>query len=175
MSNEEFFEKYPHLREFIPFLGSLNKESHRGRTLISTGYLEELLGRVLQSFFIQIPRARLLVEGGNAPLGTFRSRIDACYVMGLISEDEHYDLHLIRKIRNEFAHNIDATFELDAITDRCRLLRHRAGDYTSEEQGDVRLQPSGQFTSATVNIILHLVNRAHYVSQERCEYKTWEY
>ncbi|MCC7596730.1 transcriptional regulator [Janthinobacterium sp. FW305-129] len=46
-----------------------------------------------------------LVEGFNAPLGTFSSRIKAAYSIGLITKEQFQDLEILRKIRNEFAHN----------------------------------------------------------------------
>jgi hypothetical protein len=47
-----------------------------------------------------------LFDGANAPLGTFSSRIEMSYRIGLISVKFTRDLHLVRKIRNDFAHNI---------------------------------------------------------------------
>ncbi|OOG87040.1 hypothetical protein B0E41_04845 [Hydrogenophaga sp. A37] len=46
-----------------------------------------------------------LIDGFNAPLGTFSSRIKAAYAMGLITKDQFIDLERLRKIRNEFAHS----------------------------------------------------------------------
>ncbi|MBC8040763.1 MAG: transcriptional regulator [Opitutaceae bacterium] len=46
-----------------------------------------------------------LIEGFNAPLGTFSSRIKAAYAIGLITKDQFLDLERLRKIRNEFAHS----------------------------------------------------------------------
>jgi len=57
-------------------------------------------------------------------LGTFSARIDAAYCLGLLSKDENRDLHLIRKIRNDFAHKlIDMSFESQEIASRCRELK----------------------------------------------------
>lgn len=49
-------------------------------------------------------RLNSLVEGFNAPLGTFSSRIKAAYALGLLTKDQFLDLERLRKIRNEFAH-----------------------------------------------------------------------
>ena len=38
------------------------------------------------------------------PLGTLSSRIDVCYLAKIINKDIHNELHLIRKIRNQFGH-----------------------------------------------------------------------
>lgn len=43
--------------------------------------------------------------GGDAPLGTFSSRIRVAYAFGLISSEVRSNLDLIREIRNTFAHS----------------------------------------------------------------------
>lgn len=168
-------DKYPNLAEFFPYLELLAKESDRGKVLISTGFLEEQLKNVLLAFMLHTPQANELVSSANAPLGTFSSRISSCYVLGLISEDEHHDLTLIRRIRNDFAHNIHTNFDTKSVVDRCKQLRLKAHDYTSEKLGEVVMEASGQFTTSAVAIIMHLTNRPHYVSKKRRVYENWKY
>lgn len=165
----------PHLAKFFPYLDLLNAESDRGRVLISTGYMEEQLKDILLAFMMDTPQAKELVTSGNAPLGTFSSRIAACYTLGLISEREHHDLTLLRKIRNDFAHDMHTSFATPSVVDRCKLLHHKAHDYISEKMGEVVVSPQGQFTTAATSIILNLTNRSHYVSQRRCGYGNWKY
>ena len=159
----------------MPYLELLNKESARGKVLISTGFLEEQLKQILQAFFIDSPKSKSLVEGAYAPLGTFSSRITTCYALGLISEKEFHELNLIRGIRNDFAHNIHTSFETQSVVSRCEQLKYRAKDYTKEDSTEITVAADGQFTTAAVGLIMHLVNRPHYVSKERCEYKNWKY
>jgi mannitol operon repressor len=102
---------HPNLEKFWPFLQVLRQESERGQVLISAGFLEEQPKDVLLAFLLEKSQARDLVEGANAPLGTFSARTEACYALGLITEEEYSDLTLIRRIRNEFAHNIETSFE----------------------------------------------------------------
>ncbi len=167
--------KQPHLAKFYPYLDLLRAESDRGRVLISTGYMEEQLKDILLAFMLNTPQAKELVTSGNAPLGTFSSRIAACYTLGLISEREHHDLTLLRKIRNDFAHDMLTTFETSSVVDRCKLLHHKVHDYTSEKMGEVIVDPVAQFTSAAVALILNFTNRPHYVAQRRCVYGEWQY
>lgn len=161
---------HPNLERFWPFLQMLRQESERGQVLISTGFIEEQLKDVLLAFMIDNPQCGELVEGGSAPLGTFSARIEACYALGLISEDEHNDLTLIRRIRNEFAHHIETSFDTPSVVSRCAQLRMKAEDY-----GDVKVGPSGQFQTAAVAVIMNLINRPHSVSQERRATKTWPF
>jgi hypothetical protein len=168
-------DDYPHLAKFWPYLELLRKESDRGKVLISTGFMEEQLKEVLLAFMLDSSHARRLVATADAPLGTFSARIAACYALGLISEREHHDLTLLRRIRNDFAHDIHTSFETPSVVDRCKLLHHKAHDYTSEKMGDVVVPPAGQFTSAAVGLIMNLTNRPYYVREKRRTYGEWAY
>jgi len=86
-------------------LAITNEENDRGLVLSMSAFAEELLGRLLSSYFRGGKIASDLVEGFNAPLGTFSARIKAAYAVGLISDVQYTDLEVARKIRNEFAHN----------------------------------------------------------------------
>lgn len=165
---------WPHLKAFFPYLELLQTESDRGKVLISCGFLEEQLKQVLLAFMIDDQVADSLLEGANAPLGTFSSRIASTYSLGLISEDEHHDLNHIRRIRNDFAHDISTTFQTQSVVDRCRQLRLKAHDYFSETMGQVTVDPPGQFQTSAVSLIMNLTNRAHYVAQARRSYGNWQ-
>ena len=169
---DDFRAKNPHLKEFFPYLDLLAKESERGQVLISTGFLEQQLRDVLIAHMIAVSQAPELVDGANAPLGTLSARTSACFVLGLISEDEHHDLVLIRRIRNDFAHHIHTSFATQSVIDRCKELRLKAHDYTSEKMGEV-VPPAGQFQTAAVGLIMNLTNRAEYVSRKRTTYGNW--
>lgn len=172
---DEFHQKYPHLQEFMKFLALLNEESDRGSVLISTGFIEQQLRDTLVAFMLDVPATATLLDGGNAPLGTFSSRISACYSLGLISGEEHHDLNQLRRIRNAFAHDIHTSFDTASVKDRCANLKMKAHDYDDAEKGEVIIPPKGQFTTAATKIILNLVNRPHYVSKRRLQCVDWEF
>ena len=165
----------PHLKEFRVFLDKLREESDRGAVLISTGFLEEQLKQTLLAYFIDDKTLASLVEGGNAPLGTFSARITTCYALGLSNEREHHDLNQLRRIRNDFARSMHVSFEMQSAIDRCKTLHSKAHDYDSDELGQVRVSPAGQFRSAATGLILNQVNRPYYVGKERRVPKFWEY
>lgn len=174
-SFDDFKKRNPHLDGFWPYLEKLREESDRGAVLISTGYLEQQLKDILLAFMVDDTNVSKLLEGGYAPLGSFSSRIAACYAFGLLSENEHYDLHQLRKIRNDFAHDLHTSFETQSVIDRCAMLRHKVHDYTSEERGEVVIDAPGQFRTAAVGLIMNLTNRAHYVAKERRTAKSRPY
>jgi mannitol operon repressor len=92
------------------------------------------------------------------------------FALGVISEDEYSDLELLRKIRNDFAHSIEASFGDQSVTSRCQALKHAV---PSDSKGVP--VPRAQFLTAAACLTLNLVNRPHYVAQERLTHKKWKY
>ena len=172
---ESFKKENPHLDDVWPFLKLLQEESDRGSVLISTGFLEQQLKDVLTAFMQEVPAKAYLLGGANAPLGTFSSRISACFTLGLITDDEHHDLNQLRRIRNAFAHDIHTTLNMQSVKDRCATLKMKAHDYDSEEMGEVRMTAQGQFHTAAVALIMNFVNRPSYVAKQRRKPQDWPY
>jgi mannitol operon repressor len=164
-----------HLRDAMMFVAELSRESVRGKVLIATGFIEHQLRNVLAAFLVEGTDAARLLDGPNAPLGSFSARICACHALGLITDDENHDLELIRKIRNEFAHKTQVSFDLPNVRDRCTALRLRAPDYESPEKGKVIVSPSGQFQTSAVAIIMNLINRPHYIAVQKRQTQAWPY
>jgi hypothetical protein len=71
MVSDDLKKQYPNLSEFWPYLVLLEKESDRGRVLISCGFLEEQLKRILLAFMCETSQAQGLVEGANALRGAW--------------------------------------------------------------------------------------------------------
>lgn len=169
-THEEFLQQNPHLKEFYPMLGQLNKESHRGAVVLSCSFIEDQLRNILASFLIETKETEKLLEGFNAPLGTLSSRAVMAHSLGLITDREYKEIEILKKIRNEFAHNFKATFNDQKIIDLCKTLKFSAKDY-----GDVVVDAFGQYNTAAVSLIINLTNRAHYVSKSRLTKREWPY
>src|SRR5688500_5397628 len=110
-ADTRLLETHPNLKDFLPFMHELRHESERGAVLISCSYLEELLREILRSFLLDKAETEKLLEGFNAPLGTFSARATAAFCCGLITQGEFKEITTLRKIRNEFAHSRTASFE----------------------------------------------------------------
>jgi hypothetical protein len=81
--------------EFEEFWSLLESESPRCLTIVVAAYFDEKLGDLL-----------------NQPKGSFDSRINNALADGLLTQNEHDDLHEIRNLRNAFAHNLrDNSFD----------------------------------------------------------------
>lgn len=161
-------ETPPHLKGFLGFLDDFHKETERGAALAAAAMVDDQLARTIEAFLIPNKGSAALLEGFNAPLGTFAARIAAAFALGLISERDYRDCELIRKVRNEFAHQIKVSFKTEKIVSLCAQLQLAAQDY-----GDVKVDTRGKFTSAAVALILNLTNRPHYVGQARLKPREW--
>jgi len=101
---------------------SLEKESDRGAAVIGAGLLDELLKDLLMATFVD--ENELCDE---RDLGSFYTRIKLVYSLGFIGAKTYNDLEIIRKIRNEFAHNhylID--FDNQKINDLVKNIQYTA-------------------------------------------------
>lgn len=68
-------------------------------------FAEDTLGRLLIAYLRDCTATTDLIDGFNAPLGTFSARIKASYSIGLVTKQQFDDLEILRRVRNKFAHN----------------------------------------------------------------------
>lgn len=171
MSREEHIEKNPHLKDFFPLLDKLNDETPRGAALLACSYIDELLKNIISAFLIESKEATKLVDGFNAPLGTFSARTAMAYCLGLISEKEHQEILTLKKIRNDCAHDFRITFADQRIIDLCNNLEYSARPPIK----DAKFDSGGLLKTSAISLIMNLVNRAHHVSKQRLTRSEWPY
>ena len=110
----------------LQLTSELDRETDRALAIITSAHLDDLLEHLIAlTLKISTPEVHKLVfNGDNAPLGTFSAKIEYVKVSQLLSSDEARDLTLMRKIRNDFAHElIGISFETSNVKDRCAELR----------------------------------------------------
>lgn len=105
------------------FIEDFAKESDRAAVIVGAARIDEALCQMLVAFLLPSTSSSDELLDNDRPLGTFSSRIHLCYRLGLIDADLARALHLIRKIRNGFAHD-SGTSSLDSGShaDRIREL-----------------------------------------------------
>jgi mannitol operon repressor len=156
--------------DIAAFVSELRRESDRGLALVAAALIDEKLADTLKAFFCQTyPAARLLREG-NAALGTFSSKIELCFALGLIDSHEHSEIELIRKVRNEFAHSKHG---LDFRGHRIQGLCASLTSDLPEDADYPTTDPRFRFTNASVAMVLRLYHRPEWVALERREAKEW--
>jgi hypothetical protein len=164
-----FDEAPPEIRDLGHFMREFNKESARGAALIAASRLEQLLYRIIRAFLCDCAISEELLTGPNAPLGTFSARINAALAMGLIERHEFNELHLIRKIRNEFGHSWrDVDFDTPKVTALCERLPWLGPPDAKNEN-----KPRQRFGFEVCILLTDLLWREQLVARERRTQRTW--
>jgi DNA-binding MltR family transcriptional regulator len=103
-----------------------SEASDRAVAIVGPAFLDTLLSEAVTNFLVEDEKEVNSLLQPDRPLGTYGSRITACYCLGLIGEIVKSDLRIVGKIRNRFAHDLRATFSDPQIQNWCRALRwHR--------------------------------------------------
>ena len=90
-------------------LEELKSQTDRGTAIIAAAVLDDLLHQVLVARLIQLGSERHegLFERTGAPLSSFSAKIEMCFAVGTLSNQARLAMHLIRDVRNAFAHRIE--------------------------------------------------------------------
>lgn len=107
---QKLIDSDPEWKRRYELIRTLGDESERGMAVLVGAELDRALELVLRAYLPPGKARKELFSGGTPPLGPFSNKINLCRALHLITEDEHSLLHVIRKIRNEFAHNRNASF-----------------------------------------------------------------
>jgi mannitol operon repressor len=109
-------------KQFQLIIDAIREESDRAAAVLGAATVDALLSELLVRA-MKPDSSKKLFES-NGAFATFSAKIEAAYAFGLIGTLEYRDLHLVRKIRNDFAHafNHELSFETEAIANRTREL-----------------------------------------------------
>ncbi|MDR7335130.1 hypothetical protein [Roseateles asaccharophilus] len=131
------------------FVKEFGRESDRAAVIVAASIFDSSLDSLLRQYLVPCSSSNDdLFDGTNAPLSTFSAKIAMAHRLGLITTKFCRNLHLIRRIRNEFAHNIHGgSFEDTAVKARVRELNK--GQIYEEPDSDIRRDlppgPRGDF------------------------------
>jgi len=115
------------------------QESDRGCVIFGAAHLEDDLKTLLRAHCLKDARAVKKVVDPlfhvYAPFSTFSAKIQVSYAMGLIEEQLHTTLDLIRRLRNDFAHERKAvSFQTPIYQSRLRkLLNSSQPEYAKDK------------------------------------------
>lgn len=164
--------------EFERFAEEFKNESDRAAVVLGGAQLDLLLYQLLEAFLLPVTSGKDELLEGDSPLATFSARINVSYRLGLVDEDLARALHLVRKIRNSFAHEISsASLAAGAHRDRVReLVLPFAGNWALREMLDRCFDgeetAGAQFRACIAVMSLRLdgaIGRVVRVSRERAE------
>lgn len=104
---------------FAEFLREFQRETDRAAAVLGAAYLDSRLEALLREKFVAVPDFVAGLLTGQGGLSSFSARIGFAYAVGLISLRAAKDLHLIRRIRNDVAHQPQGlSFETPHIASR---------------------------------------------------------
>jgi mannitol operon repressor len=153
-----------HAEDLAKFVEELKRETDRGLPLVGTALIDEKLRDTLEAFLIEKKIAKKLLDEPNSTLGSFSSRLDMCYALGLIDNYEYNEINLLRKVRNEFAHSKHGiSFKTDKIIGLCSTLR----SILPEEDGFPLKDPKFRYMNSVVCIIFRLYCRPENIRKEQ--------
>ena len=162
--SESVAEPYP-----PGFFDKFITESDRACAVLAGALLDSLLEQLLRKAMVLGSSQELF--GSQGPLGSFAAKIDLALALGLISHEDHRELTLVRRIRNDFAHHLDhaLNFTTAHIADRVRALQlpriiieynHRLQKPFAEEYVQaVRESPRRRFEIAVAFLTSHVNDR----------------
>ena len=152
---------------FSGFLEEFQNETDRGAALVGAALIDQRLERLLKFHFIECKESKEVLSGGNAPLGSFSSRIKIAFCLGLITELEYKECDYIRRIRNEFAHKVHGlTFNDNKVHDLCKNLKaNNPGSHSAR----------GYFINSVILTSLALWYRPEHNEPNKSKTKDWEW
>lgn len=112
----------------LALVQEVENQSDRGVAIVGVAWIEEALVDAIQAFLEQHKPAwdRLFRKSG--PLSSLSAKIDLARLLAMTSDVIHSDLHILREVRNEFAHSIldrdhtTLTFQSPRVRDKCLAL-----------------------------------------------------
>lgn len=121
----------------------LETASDRAAAIVAGSMIDLHLEGAIRFQLLGSMKAQERLFDGNAPLGTFSAKIDLANVLGIIGDDAYRDLHLIREVRNDFAHNLRINdFNTPKVRDKLKQLR-----LVDTQIGDQRDEPGSHIIS----------------------------
>ena len=159
------------IKYFSKFLEEFQKETDRGAVLVGIALIDDRLERILKNHFLNSKESEDLLNGINAPLGTFSSRNKLAYCLGLITQLELQEIKVIQKVRNLFAHEVHGlTFNDSKVSDFCKYLKANTPDPNRFNNNTRSL-----FINSVVLTSLALWYRPEHASKYKAEESTWDF
>ncbi|PFE05058.1 transcriptional regulator [Bacillus sp. AFS023182] len=157
--NERFIKNNEYDIAFKEFEKEVENSSDRGLVLVCGSIIDQLLNELLKTLLIKSDSVEKDLFKVNGVLGTFDSKIQMSYYLGLISQNEKSNITYLQRIRNKFAHQfVDISFKNPDIINVCRNFEipkncfvPQSIPFPSEETGELpqlELNPIKKDTSA---------------------------
>lgn len=159
------------VKYFSEFLKEFQEETDRGAALVGAALIDDRLDRLLRSHFIECREVSELLDGGEAPLGSFGAKAKATFCLGLITGLEYKECDVIRRVRNEFAHKLHGlNFQNQKVKDLCNNLKANTPD-NARFGGNARQL----FINSVILTSLAFWYRPEYNKPYKAQSREWNY
>ena len=102
---------------------AIDGHDDRAAAILAGAYLEDRLLATIKTRLVSDGKALKRFFTGIGPLVTFSAKIDLSYLLGIFDPKTTEILHIVRSIRNEFAHNLSPiSFSTPVIAKLCNRL-----------------------------------------------------
>jgi hypothetical protein len=127
---------------------------------MACAFLDDKLKKLLVRRLVNDSKVSRRAFEFNGALGTFSTRIDFAYLLGLLPKNAQLDLHKLRAVRNKFAHVSDAmTFEHEHVAPICHSLYFHGVA--------VNVPPRSKFTRSVMSLLALVETAAHDITDKR--------
>jgi len=141
------------------FIMEVESESTRGSVLTIVSFIDELLIKLLSSYFPNKEHAGKLLGDLDGCLSSLMHRANIAFSLSLLRESEFKAIKILARIRNEFAHKWDgAMFENDAMS---KLIKSFPSIYFIKIEGSNK----AKFNRVASNIVQELLDRSDYATR----------
>jgi hypothetical protein len=119
--------------------------------------VEEALENILRAFFINDKGVDELFEGPFAPLASLSAKAKTAFLLGLITKEELREADALRRVRNVFAHEADASFDSEKVKKIAAAVDVFAGAMCTRDS----------FLHLAINIVPPLLYRSTEIRRRR--------
>jgi len=133
------------------FYDQMSDESDRGAVIVSVAILDDVLTELVKVKLVpSLEKSDELFDSAFTPFSSFSAKIDLAYRIGLLRPSVRASLHLLRRVRNDFAHASGIRgFDHPSTQDRIRTLK--------------------KLNSRLLNAIIEVVNDANHPKFSKME------
>lgn len=108
--------------ELKAWLDASPKEDERSTAIVGAAMLDGALTHALRATLVPGKAVKRLLDDGPGGL-SFAAKIDVAFAAGVIAKGAWEDLHTIRRVRNNFAHNLQVrSFRERSVANLCTRL-----------------------------------------------------
>jgi DNA-binding MltR family transcriptional regulator len=115
---------FPESPEEEQAIRNLQSASDRVAAIVGATFIETRLTRFLKGSFVQDDTVLKDLFQPSGQLGAFGTKISMVYILAMVTEQTYKDLICIKKVRNEFADEIEAqSFARNDISKLCMNIK----------------------------------------------------